>query len=635
MEDRESATVAAADVYGIGDWGEPYFLVSGDGEVEVRLGSNGRMRPIGFLEIIQGLKERGIAFPVLLRFGDILDAQITLLNETFRRAMADLGYRGEYRGVYPIKVNQQQQVIEEVSRFGRRYHHGFETGSKAELIAALAYMHDPEAVIVCNGYKDAEFVDLALHARRMGLRTVLVLEMPGELPVILERAAALGVRPVLGVRVRLSTRGSGHWNQSGGDRSVYGLTTPQIIRMVDQLRSAEMLDCLQMLHFHIGSQIPDIRTVRAGVSEASRVYVSLLGEGAPMGLMNIGGGLAVDYDGTQTNSPTSRNYSVEEYCADVVEGVALVLDQAGAAHPTLISESGRATVAHYGVLLFDVLDVGRIETDAPEAAQLADAHLLIRNLREVYDLLAVDNLQEALHDADYYRAELRSIFTHGGISLRELSLGERLYNGIVRRIADELEQMEFVPDELQELEPQVADVYYGNFSLFQSLPDAWAIDQRFPIMPVHRLNEVPDRRAILTDITCDCDGKIDRFIDSETERRFLPLHSLRGDEPYYIGVFLVGAYQETLGDLHNLFGDTNVVGIGLHEDGTLEFSQEVEGDTVEDVLSYVEFEPKELRERFRSLAESAVRGGRITPAQRREVLEAFDAGLRGYTYYEP
>ena len=624
----------AAELYRIDDWGAPYFSISPEGEVEVALKRGEETIKVSLCQIVDGVKDRGIALPVMLRFGDILDSRISLLNESFQTAIREAGYQGDYRGVYPIKVNQQQQVVEEVSRFGARYHHGFEAGSKPELMAALAYMHDPEAVIVCNGYKDAEFVDLALHGQRMGLQTVLVVEMPAELPTILERAKVLGVRPVLGVRVRLTTPGSGHWNGSAGDGSVFGLTASQIITLVDTLRDADMLDCLKMVHFHIGSQIPDILTVRSGVSEAVRVYTNLVKEGAPLGLLNVGGGLAVDYEGTQTASTASRNYSIEEYCADVVEVVSNITNEAKVPHPTLISESGRATVAHYAVLVFNILDVGRLESDIPAVEELVDVHYLTRDLREVYDLLKPDNLQECRHDADYYRSQLRSLFQHGAVSLRELSLCERIHNATIRRIADAIEEMEEVPDELQELGASIADVYYGNFSLFQSLPDSWAIDQIFPIMPIQRLNEEPKRRGVFSDITCDCDGKLDRFINAQEAHRVLPLHNLAEGEDYNVGVFLVGAYQETLGDLHNLFGDTNVVGVGLHDDGTVEYSHEVEGDTVADVLSYVEFDTKDMMARFRRLAEKAVRKGRITAAERRHILDTFDAGLRGYTYYE-
>jgi len=623
----------SAELYGIESWGKPFFGVSAEGEATVALRHGAASREISLMEIARGLEERGVSFPVMLRFGDILDSLIGTLNETFQAAIRVAGYRGAYRGVYPIKVNQQQQVVEEIARFGRRYHHGFEAGSKAELIAALAYLHDPEAFIVCNGYKDAGFIDLALYARQMGLNAILVVEMPGEIDLILERSAALGVDPVMGVRVRLSTPGSGMWLESGGDSSVFGLNAGQIIDMVDRLKTAGKLQCLRMLHYHLGSQIPNIRTVRASAAEAARVYVDLVREGAPMGLIDIGGGLAVDYDGTQTNFASSRNYTLEEYCADVVEVIAAAAEEAELPHPDIISESGRATVANYAVLLFNVLDHGRFEPESFPAALNENAHEYLHHLAEINGVLSPKNLQECYNDALFYRDEIRSLFQHGGVSLRERAVGEEMFACIMARIAAMCEDAPRITEELERLQRSLADVYYGNFSLFQSLPDAWAIDQLFPVMPIHRLGERPVRQGIFSDLTCDCDGKIDRFIDIQGVRRSLPLHLPNGGN-YLIGVFLVGAYQETLGDLHNLFGDTNVVSVRLDENGALEYSHEVQGDTVADVLSYVEYEPKAMLEQFRQLTESAVRSGKISPVERRKIMEAYEAGMRGYTYYE-
>jgi arginine decarboxylase len=625
----------AVELYGIRNWGAGLFSVSPQGEVVVTLRRGERTETCSLMDVVRGLGARGVALPVLLRFGDILDARIELLNTTFARAIADAGYRGAYRGLYPIKVNQQQQVVEEVVHFGARYHHGLEAGSKAELVAALGYLRDPEAYLVCNGYKDEEFIDLALDAGTMGLRTVLVVETMSELPMILARAAARAVRPCIGVRVRLSARGSGRWNESGGDRSVFGLNTAQIVDLVDTLRAQGMLDCLQMLHYHIGSQIPNIRTIRGGVAEAMRVYVNLVREGAPMGLLNVGGGLAVDYDGSHTNFHSSSNYSLDEYCADVIEVVMNVSEEAGTPHPTILSESGRALVAHSSVLLFNILDVGRLESHGMPERIDADAPEPLRNLRDVAANLSAKNLQECYHDALYYRDTLRGGFEHGGITLRERALGEQMFWHIVGRLNAETAGLKYVPEELQGLSTAMADIYYGNFSVFQSLPDAWAIEQLFPVVPVHRLNEAPTRDAILSDVTCDCDGKLDRFIGLSDVRRTLALHPLRDDADYVLGVFLVGAYQETLGDLHNLFGDTNVVSVRIGDHDGIEYEREIEGDSVADVLSYVEYDPKALIAGYRSLAEAAVREGRITANERHRILSAYESGLRGYTYFEP
>jgi arginine decarboxylase len=626
----------SVELYGIRTWGGGYFDISADGVVMARLpGNNGEPVKIKFTDIVDGLRARGMMLPVVLRFTSIMGDRIRLLNETFQRAIDSLSYKGQYRGVFPIKVNQQQQVVEEICRHGRTWHHGLEAGSKAELIAALAYLHDPEAYLVCNGYKDEEFIRLALYGQKMGLRPLLVLEMPSELELILKVAAEVGVRPCIGVRVKLSARAGGKWTESGGDRSVFGLNTAQIIDVVDELRRREMLDCFQMLHYHLGSQIPNIDHIRAAIAEAGRIYVNLVQEGAAMGILDIGGGLAVDYDGSHTNFPSSSNYDVLEYATDVIEGIMRVADPAGVPHPVIISESGRALIAYHSVLLFNILDTARYSSHQPPEVLDAKAPEALRNLREVADLnMTAKNLQECYHDAVYYRDELRTGFMHGGITLRERALGEQIFWHIVEKAVREARDLKYIPEELQKLETVLADIYYGNFSVFQSLPDSWAIGQLFPIMPIHRLDERPTRLATLSDITCDCDGKIDRFIDLHDVKEALPVHELRSTEDYIMGAFLIGAYQETLGDLHNLFGDTNVVTVTCDAEGGIEFSHEIHGDAVADVLSYVEYEPKDLVERFRELAENAVRARRIAPQERRDILEAYSAGLRGYTYYE-
>ena len=625
----------SAELYGIRNWGSGFFDVNDRGDVVARPSGLPAGLQISMTDIVAGLKARGVDMPVLVRFADILGARVRKINESFAKAMADIGYPGQYRGVFPIKVNQQQQVVEDIVAAGGPYHYGLEAGSKPELIAALAYIHDREALVVCNGYKDEEFIDLALYSNKMGMQTILVVEMPSEVGLILARGRALGVKPRIGVRAKLAARGGGHWNESGGDRSQFGLSAPQIIELVDTLRRENALDCLEMIHYHLGSQIPNIRNIQAGIVEAGRMYVDLVREGARMGLLNVGGGLAVDYDGSHSNFASSANYGIDEYCADIVEAVAKMTQEAGVPAPTIVSESGRATVAHHAVLLFDVLDVARFPAPAPaRSIELpADCHESLRRLQEVAESLTPKNIQECYHDAVFLRDEARTLFNQGGVSLRERALAERLFWSIVVRIAEESKERKYIPDELQQLEGALADVYFGNFSVFQSLPDAWAIEQLFPIMPVHRLNELPSRKAVLADITCDCDGKIDRFIDLHDVRRTLPLHDVNGED-YILGVFLVGAYQETLGDLHNLLGDTNVVSVRVGENGIVEFGEEVDGDTVADVLSYVEYDPRDMVELMRGQAERAVREGRITPVERRQIMDAYENGLRGYTYFE-
>ncbi len=624
----------SVELYGVRNWGAGYFDVAQNGDVLVR--PSGALNPIkiSMMDIVAGLKDRGLAMPVLIRFGNVLADRIRILNESFGKAIDEAGYQGRYRGVYPIKVNQQQQVLEEVVRYGRPFHHGLECGSKAELIAALAYMHDPEAYVVCNGYKDEEFIDLALYALKMGIQTILVVEMPGEVNLILERAARMHIRPRLGIRAKLATRAEGHWTDSGGDRSMFGLNASHVIDIVDLLREREMLECMQMLHFHLGSQIANIRNIRAAVSEGCRFYVNLVQEGAAMGIINVGGGLAVDYDGSHTNFASSSNYTVDEYAADVVEVIMQLADQAEVPHPTIVSESGRATVAHHSVLLFNILDVSRFESHGLPESLPDNASEALENLMHTNGSLNAKNVQESYHDAVYYRDEIRSAFGHGTVTLRERALAERIFWHIINRVAQEIQGRKYIPDELSGLSAAIADVYHGNFSVFQSLPDSWAIEQLFPIVPIHRLNEAPTRQAILADITCDCDGKINRFIDLHDVKQTLPVHRLLEAEEYYMGVFLVGAYQETLGDLHNLLGDTHVVSVHVDEGGQIEYAREIPGDTVADVLSYVEYNPSDLLDRMRKQAESAVRAGAISPQERREIVAAYEAGLRGYTYFE-
>ncbi|EGB13397.1 arginine decarboxylase [Pseudodesulfovibrio mercurii] len=634
-QEQEKWTVERSErLYRVREWGAGFFGVSENGDLQVTARPDDFSEAVSIPEIIAGIQARGLDMPVLLRIENLLDTQITLLNESFLQAMKKLAYRGSYLGAYPIKVNQQQQVVEAVTRHGRRYHHGLEAGSKAELIAALGMHNDPEAVLVCNGYKDEEFVDLALHAVQLGFQCVLVVEMPNELPLIIERSKALGVKPILGVRAKLSSQATGQWAESGGDRSIFGLNATQIIEVIDRLGEANMLDCLQLLHYHLGSQIPNIREIRAGVAEASRIYAGLTAEGAGMRYLDLGGGLAVDYDGTRTSLSSSRNYSVHEYCADVIEGVMTVLDEQGVDHPTIITESGRALVAYYSVLLLNVVDAARFEPEPLPEALPEDTNIHIRHLHETMLALTRDNVQESFNDALYYRDEVRQAFNQGIISFRERALGENVFWLTVRTIAALTRNLPSLPLELEGLARTLSDIYYCNFSVFQSLPDAWAIHQLFPVMPVHRLDEEPAREGSLADITCDCDGKIDRFIEGAGVNRTMALHALKPLEEYYLGVFLVGAYQETLGDLHNLFGDTNVVTVRILENGKYDFVGELEGDTVEDVLSYVEYDTKALLTRFRETAEASVRKGLITPAQRREILQAYRNGLHGYTYLE-
>nr|NIP94376.1 biosynthetic arginine decarboxylase [Akkermansiaceae bacterium] len=452
----------ARELYGIGRWGKEFFDLNEEGEVVVNLHENGNSHAVSLKQLIDELRERGRALPLLLRFRNLLDRRIEALNGSFQDAMDSMGYHGNYRGVYPIKVNQQQQVIEEITEFGRRFHYGLEAGSRPELLAALAYMHDPEALLICNGYKDDAFIDLALQATRMGLRVVIVIEMPGELSAILARSQALGIRPDLGVRFRLSAKSEGLWAGSGGDRSTFGLNAAQLIDAIDTLKETGYLDCLHLFHYHQGSQLPNIRAIREAAGEAVRVYLSLVEEGAPMGLLDLGGGLAIDYDGTHTNSPSSCNYGLEEYAADLVEIVKEGCDQAGIAHPDLITESGRAVVAHYSVLVFNILDVARFSHPEPPEPPDPEAHETLKNLHEITGRVGTGKPQECYNDALYYRDQVRALFNHGQVSLRDRALAERIFWHVLTRLAAEIRNLSYVPDDLQQLEDQLTDFYYAN-----------------------------------------------------------------------------------------------------------------------------------------------------------------------------
>ena len=627
-------TALSAQLYGINAWGAGYFNIDNNGEVQVSVDFDGKPVTVSLMEIVRGMHERGLHMPAILRIRNLLDHRIEILNKSFAKAIADGTYRNCYRGVYPIKVNQQCHVVEEIADYGRQYSHGFEAGSKAELIIAMAQLRDSDGLIICNGYKDAEFIELGLYARQMGIPCFFVVETLSELPIIIERSRALNIEPMIGVRIKTTVAVDGYWSQDSGDRSIFGLSTASLMRLVDGLREAGMLHCLRLLHCHLGSQIPNIRNVRSGVLEACRFYAGLVQEGAPMGYIDLGGGLAVDYEGARTNSTHSMNYRLDEYCANIVESICETLNPLEIEHPVIISESGRATVAYSSMLLFNILNVSTSQPAARPEALPEDCVDVLSNLDELQTRLSTENFQECYNDAVFYRDELRELFHHGQATLRERALAENIFLEVVHRIAAMLPGLPRVPPELQDLEEQLSDIYYGNFSLFQSLPDIWAIDQLFPIMPLHRLEEKPERSAILADLTCDCDGKIDRFSTPDGERNILSLHSLKPGEEYYLGVFLVGAYQETLGDLHNLFGDTNVVNVAINPDGSFEFAREFHGDSIADVLSYVEYDPKQLQENFRLVAEKAVRDGKINVAQRSQIVQAFRESLHGYTYFE-
>ena len=617
------------DRYGIEHWGNDYFGVSDDGYVTAKTLNVS----IPLMNMVEGMIDRDLQMPVLLRVENILDAQIKRLNSAFADAIEKLDYQSPYRGVYPIKVNQQAQVVEEIASFGARFKHGLEVGSKPEMIAALSTLEEPGSLIICNGYKDEEFIELGLQATKLGFLCFFVIDTLTELPIIIKLSRQMNIQPHIGVRVKMTSQVSGHWNSTSGDRSVFGLTSTQLIDVVDTLKQENMLHCLELLHCHLGSQIPNIHDIRSGVVEACRYYTDLMSEGAELTHIDLGGGLAVDYTGTQSNEDKSRNYTLEEYCEDIVDTLKQTLDDHHIPHPTIITESGRATVAYSSILLFNILDTNIFEPiSLPEPS--SEEHHLLTKIREITDYLSPRRVQECYNDAHFYRDEVRALFKRGQLSLRERSIAENLYLDILHRIADLLDTMDKTPPDLEDLKLSLADIYYGNFSLFQSLPDIWAIDQLFPIMPIHRLDETPTRQAVLADITCDCDGKIDKFINEFGTAKTLPLHPIKEGEEYYLGVFLVGAYQETLGDLHNLFGDTNVVSVRINADSSFDFVKEIHGDTIADVLSYVEYQPKSMMLNYRNTAERAVKEGRITARERQQMIKTFNSSMQGYTYYE-
>lgn len=621
----------AKALYGVDEWGVGYFDVNNQGQLEIKTKIEQRNARVAINDIVNGIRARGLDLPVLLRVENLLDSQVGSLYKSFAKAIKTLDYKGGYRGVFPIKVNQQAHVIDEIIRFGEQFNHGLEAGSKAELVIALAKV--TSGLIICNGYKDEEFIELALNATKRGVDCILVVETPSEIPLIIKQSQRLGIRPQLGVRVKLNSKVSGHWNHTSGDRSVFGLSTPQLVTLIDQLKAAEMLDCLCLMHYHLGSQIPNIRDIRTGVQEASFYYQGVLNEGANLKYLDLGGGLAVDYDGSRTNSDHSRNYGIDEYCMDIVEVIQASITDPGK-QPTIVTESGRATVAYASVLVFDILDITSFKAVPIPKKVIKSEHEYIHSLLEVHDSITERRAQECHNDAVYYRDELRNLFSRGQVPLRTLALADNIYLNILETLmAVTKGDIKSLP-EMESIKQSLCDIYYGNFSVFQSLPDAWAIDQVFPIMPLQKLDEMPTRNAIIADITCDSDGKIDRFADTNESRSTLPLHEINVDDDYNIGIFLIGAYQETLGDLHNLFGDTNVVSVRIDGDNEFEIVEEIEGDSISDVLSYVEYNPKQLFEQFRKNAERAVRNGKISIKERKQMVDSYAESLRGYTYFE-
>jgi arginine decarboxylase len=629
----EPWTVADAnELYEVSRWGKSYFSISGSGHLLVHP-TKDPQQAIDLKQLVDHLQLRGIDLPILVRFRDILRHRLADIHSAFQAAIAQHQYEGRYVCVYPIKVNQQRQVVEEVLDFGRPYGFGLEAGSKPELLAVAALASN-DTPVICNGFKDAEFIETAMLAHKMGRNVIPVVEKYTELGLVIEYAEKVGVRPQIGMRVKLSSRGGGRWQSSGGYRSKFGLTVAEVLRGLEELKAKGMQDCFKLLHFHLGSQIPNIRIVKGALIEAARIYSELVKAGAGLQFLDVGGGLGVDYDGSQTNFESSVNYTLEEYANDVVYHIQSVCDDAGVKHPTIVSESGRAVVAYHSALIFNVLGVAAFGDERiPDAASVEEMEQPLIDLFETHQNVNARNALESYHDAQQALDMAMNLFAGGYLPLDQRCQAESLFWAICVKLQRLVQQMDEVPEDLQGLDETLASTYFGNFSLFQSIPDSWAIKQLFPVMPIHRLNEPPVAHAVIGDITCDSDGKIDRFVDRRDVKRTLPLHSVNGD-PYYLGVFLIGAYQEILGDLHNLFGDTHAVHVSLDENGSVVLDALVKGDTVREVLDYVEFEFNSLVGKLRTDVELAVREGRLDYTEAGRLLQFYEDGLHGYTYLE-
>lgn len=632
---RRWSIADSKESYAIPKWGSPYFDIGEDGQVvaipgEPTLEAN---RGINLKELVDEVRERGIGLPLLIRFPEILKTRIAELHQAFGTAITEYGYRGSYRGVYPIKVNQDRYVVEQIVEYGRPFHYGLEAGSKPELLTVIAMLEDEDALIICNGYKDEEYVETALLGSKLGRNIILVVEKFSELPLIASIARRNGIRPRLGIRAKLATRGSGRWEASGGDRSKFGLSSREMLEAMRFLQDEGLLDSFELLHFHLGSQISSIRSIKNAMREAGRFFVELSKMGAPLRYLDVGGGLGVDYDGSQTNFSSSMNYTLQEYANDIVYSLLELCDAAGITHPTIVSESGRAVVAHHAVLVVDVLGVsefavGKVPDKLPD-----DAAQVVRHLFDSYRDVTRKNFLEIYHDAIEYKDECLTLFALGHLSLPDRVVAEDIFWALCQKVLRIVRDLPHVPEELESLEHALSDTYFCNFSMFQSLPDSWAVDQLFPILPIHRLNEEPTRRGVLADITCDSDGKIDQFIDAREVKHVLELHPLtEGD--YYIGMFMVGAYQEILGDLHNLFGDTNTVHVSQAAGGGYHIEHVITGDTVTDVLKYVGYSKEEMTVRLRRSVEHALRQRRMTLEESRNFLRMYETGLSGYTYLE-
>ena len=622
----------SAELYNINGWGRQYFSINEKGNVTVT--PRPGLAPVDLRDVLDELQVKDITAPLLLRFPDILDNRVEKISSCFHQASEQYGYQSNYYIVYPIKVNQMRPVVEEIVSHGKKFNIGLEAGSKPELHAVLATNIDENALIVCNGYKDENYIELALLAHKMGLRIILVVEKLNELRTIHAVARRLNITPAIGIRIKLANSGAGKWEESGGDTSKFGLNSSELLEALDYLEKQGTMSWLKLIHFHIGSQITKIRRIKNALREAMQFYVQLSKMGFDIDFVDIGGGLGVDYDGTRSSaSESSMNYSIQEYANDAIYSIVDACEKNGLKQPCIVTESGRSLTAHHSVLITEVLETTALPIWRDDEELTGDEHELVKELYEIWDKLDQQSIFESWHDALQIREEVLDMFSLGILDLRNRALAEKLFWQIAREVGNIGAQMKHPPEELRKVANMLPDKYFCNFSLFQSLPDSWAIDQIFPVMPISRLDEKPTHNATLQDMTCDSDGKISTFISPQGTSHSLPVHALKPGEPYYIGVFLVGAYQEILGDLHNLFGDTNAVHISCYKDH-YEIDRVIDGETIAEVLDYVQYNPKRLVRNVETWVTKAMKDGRITPEEGREFLSNYRSGLYGYTYLE-
>jgi arginine decarboxylase len=623
----------SADLFGINNWGNGYFRINGSGNVSVTpMGANGPS--VDLFELTQDLLDRGIRVPIMIRFPDIIKARVELLNNCFSKAFADHGYRGSYRGVYPIKVNQQRHLVQELVKYGKDYSMGLECGSKPELLVVLALMHTPDALIICNGFKDAEYIETAILSQKLGRNTIIVVDRKEELKMIIDVAKKFKSRPKIGFRAKLNTQGAGKWVDSSGARSKFGLTSVEIVDGIEVLKQEGMLDCLELLHYHIGSQVPSIQSIKSSLKEGARFFTEIYKMGAGLKYIDVGGGLGIDYDGSG-NSDSSVNYSEQEYANDIVSVLQTLCDEKGIPHPSIVTESGRFLVAHHSVLVFNVMGVNDLHRDEPPPPASKSDPSIMQDLQYIFEKVNKDNINECFNDLIQAKEETLQLFTYGVLSLEQRAWCESMYFTIATKMMIMAKSVPDSDDIIANLSKELCDTYYSNFSLFQSLPDSWAVGQLFPVIPIHRHEQEPTREGTLADLTCDSDGVIEKFIDTKSgePKDTLSLHQFNIGEQYYLGVFLTGAYQEILGDLHNLFGDTDAVHISLNGIGYT-IDHYVPGDTVTEVLSYVQYGRSEMVDNVRQATEESIQKGTITKQEAKLLIRHYEEGLSGYTYLE-